>query len=255
MSELLCPICGKPTRVYMGNARKDRLCAYHAEQLKKGEVSIDENNLFVDKNGVIINKDYDCSKKIKENKNDNKKDDNDERLITKCIACGKETKNGNLFCIQCYHKYKDKKLLVKIVKCKEIEIMDESYEGMFKCRDGHIVKSKSEREIDNYLFEKGIAHAYEKSISIDEDKNHDIHPDFCLPNFKKSGKNVYIEHWGFNSNNIEYTKSKNYKLKQYKKLGLTVISTTEKDMNDPEAALDRKLEHFKYDIVNFADEE
>lgn len=255
MSELLCPICGKPTRVYMGNVRKDRLCAYHAEQLKKGEVSIDENNLFVDKNGVILNKDYDCSKKINENKSDNKKDDNDERLITKCIACGKETKNGNLFCIQCYHKYKDKKLLVKIVKCKEIEIMDESYEGMFKCKDGHIVKSKSEREIDNYLFEKGIAHAYEKSISIDEDKNHDIHPDFCLPNFKKSGKNVYIEHWGFNSNNIEYTKSKNYKLKQYKKLGLTVISTTEKDMNDPEAALDRKLEHFKNDIVNFADEE
>ena len=255
MSELLCPICGKPTRVYMGNARKDRLCAYHAEKLKKGEVSIDENNLFVDKNGVILNKDYNCSKKIKENKSDNIKDDNDERLITKCIACGKETKNGNLFCIQCYHKYKEKKLLVKIVKCKEIEIMDESYEGMFKCKDGHIVKSKSEREIDNYLFEKGIAHAYEKSISIDEDKNHDIHPDFCLPNFKKSGKNVYIEHWGFNSNNIEYTKSKNYKLKQYKKLGLTIISTTEKDMNDPEAALDRKLEHFKYDIVNFADEE
>ena len=38
--------------------------------------------------------------------------------------------------------------------------MDESYEGMFKCRDGHIVKSKSEREIDNYLFEKGIEPPY-----------------------------------------------------------------------------------------------
>lgn len=29
--ELKCPICGKPTRVYMGNARKDRLCAKHAD--------------------------------------------------------------------------------------------------------------------------------------------------------------------------------------------------------------------------------
>lgn len=28
--ELKCPICGNPTRVYMGNARKDGLCAKHA---------------------------------------------------------------------------------------------------------------------------------------------------------------------------------------------------------------------------------
>ena len=248
---LICPICGQPTRVYMGHARKDLLCGKHADALKAGEIVINENGLFVEKKtNKVLNRDY-----VEAKKKEIKEEDTKVEGVVKCIACGKETKNGNLFCVGCYHKYKDKKLLVKIVKCKEIEIMDESYEGMFKCRDGHIVKSKSEREIDNYLFEKGIAHAYEKSISIDEDKNHDIHPDFCLPNFKKSGKNVYIEHWGFNSNNIEYTKSKNYKLKQYKKLGLTVISTTEKDMNDPEAALDRKLEHFKYDIVNFADEE
>ena len=34
--ELKCPICGQPTRVYMGNARKDRLCAKHADELKAG---------------------------------------------------------------------------------------------------------------------------------------------------------------------------------------------------------------------------
>ena len=35
MNGLNCPICGKPTRVYMVKARKDRLCAFRAEQLKK----------------------------------------------------------------------------------------------------------------------------------------------------------------------------------------------------------------------------
>ena len=29
-NELKCPICGEPTRVYMGNARKDKLCGKHA---------------------------------------------------------------------------------------------------------------------------------------------------------------------------------------------------------------------------------
>lgn len=35
MEELKCPICGEATRVYMGNARKDKLCGKHADMLKK----------------------------------------------------------------------------------------------------------------------------------------------------------------------------------------------------------------------------
>jgi len=252
--DLVCPICGKPTRVYMGNARKDKLCAYHADLLKKGEIILNESNIYVTKNGepvicVVIDEKV-PSPQIEKNTSE----ESVEVSVSKCIACGRDTKNGNLFCGQCYYKYKDKKLLVKITKCKEIEIMDESYEGMFKCKDGHIVKSKSERDIDNYLFDNGIPHAYEKSISIDGNSKNDIHPDFYLPNFAGEGKHVYIEHWGFNSNNIEYTKSKNYKIKEYKKLGITIISTNEKDMADPDAALDRKLKHFKYGEINFEEE-
>ena len=40
--ELTCPICGNPTRVYMGNARKDRLCGKHADMLKAGEIVIND---------------------------------------------------------------------------------------------------------------------------------------------------------------------------------------------------------------------
>lgn len=37
---LVCPICGAPTRVYMGNARKDRLCGKHADELKAGKIGL-----------------------------------------------------------------------------------------------------------------------------------------------------------------------------------------------------------------------
>lgn len=39
---LVCPICGAPTRVYMGNARKDRLCGKHADELKAGKIGLVE---------------------------------------------------------------------------------------------------------------------------------------------------------------------------------------------------------------------
>lgn len=42
MDKLTCPVCGEPTRVYMGNARKDRLCGKHADELKAGNIEIFE---------------------------------------------------------------------------------------------------------------------------------------------------------------------------------------------------------------------
>lgn len=36
--KLVCPICGEPTRVYMGNARKDRLCGKHADEFKHARI-------------------------------------------------------------------------------------------------------------------------------------------------------------------------------------------------------------------------
>ena len=244
---LICPICDNPTRVYMGNARKDGLCGKHADLLKAGEIKLNDNGLFVDiKNNKILNKDY--KEEIKEVE---VKEKETTTGIVKCIGCGTPTKNGHLFCIECYKKYKDKQLLVKITKCFEINILDESYEGVYKCKDGHIVKSKSEREIDNYLFDHNIPHAYEKVVSIDGDSKHDLHPDFCLPNYLGKGIDVYIEHWGFNSDNRDYYKSKKYKIAKYKELGLTIISINESDMNDPEAALNRKLNNFEFGKINF----
>ncbi|WP_251548305.1 hypothetical protein [Pumilibacter intestinalis] len=171
---------------------------------------------------------------------------NEWSIGNNCIVCGTES-NGYLFCRTHYNKYKNKTLLLKITKCSEIEILDESYEGIYICRDGHVVKSKSEREIDNYLFSNKIAHAYEKALTIDGET---FHPDFYLPELK-----VYIEHWGYDESNYEYTRTKNYKIEKYRKKGITLICTHEKtDTKDIEATLDRKLESYEEGKINFLDE-
>ena len=160
---------------------------------------------------------------------------------SKCITCGKQT-DGLLFCSNCYRKYKDKELLFKITNCSNVELLDESYEGRYTCKDGHIVKSKSERDIDNYLFENDIPHAYEKELPYGPNKKEVLHPDFYLPNYLGKGKHVYIEHWGYNENNIKYSETKKFKIPIYEKLGITLICTYEKtDMANIDATLERKL--------------
>lgn len=243
-NELKCPICGQPTRVYMGNARKDKLCAKHADELKAGRIIVNDEGLFQEPNtGKILNKDY--KEPVKE-----KEAAIEQKGVAKCIACGKETKPGFLFCPSCYKRFVDKKLLVEITNCREITILDDSYEGKFTCTDGHIVKSKSEMIIDNWLFDHGIPHAYEKKLPIDNDERHDLHPDFCLPGYGNDTDDIYIEYWGYNEKNIEYTKSKNYKMKIYKELKVTVICLEEKDIMDINASLSRKLKFYKKGQIN-----
>lgn len=239
--KLTCPICGQPTRVYMGNARKDLLCGKHADALKAGEIEVNDKGLFIDKKtGKVLNKSY----------IEPKKEEAEQKGVAKCIACGRETRPGFLFCGACYKKFSKKKLLVEINNCRDITILDDSYEGKFTCTDGHIVKSKSEMIIDNWLFEHGISHAYEKKLPIDADESHDLHPDFCLPGYGSDTDDIYIEYWGYNESNIEYTRSKNYKMKIYKQLGVTVICLEEKDIMDISASLSRKLKFYKKGQIN-----
>ena len=168
----------------------------------------------------------------------------------KCIICG-ETANEHLFCRNCYYKYKNKSLLLKVTDCKKFELLDDSYEGRYDCSDGHVVKSKSEVLIDEYLFGKKIPHAYESAIYVIDDngKKVELHPDFCL---YIGDEKVYIEHWGYDESNEEYTRMKNYKLHLYEKEGITLICTYEKsDMKNHTAALDFKLRNYQQGKINF----
>ena len=238
-NELICPICGKPTNVYMGNARKDKLCREHAAALKAGKIEQCEDCGSWHNVGDIC-----ACKKAKQVANKEAANNIiiiNEQNKSRCITCGRKT-DGLLFCGMCYKKYNNKELLFKITKCSSVELLDENYEGRFVCKDGHVVKSKSEREIDNYLFSKGIAHAYERVLPYGKTEKEILHPDFFLPNYLGHGKDVYIEHWGYDDNNRDYTKTRKFKMPIYEKLGITLICTFEKsDASNIDAALERKL--------------
>ena len=152
---------------------------------------------------------------------------------SKCITCGRQT-DGLLFCGSCYHKYKDKELLFKITKCTSVELLDEL--------------------IDDYLFDNRIQHAYERAYSYGATEKEVLYPDFYLPNYLGEGKHVYIEHWGYNENNIQYTKTKKFKISIYREKKITLICTYEKtDMGEIDSVLERKLnkEFIKEGQINY----
>ena len=239
---LICPICGEPTYLVMGkNPRKDRLCGKHATLFfhKKIEQCSDCNSWI--KVGEICECKKPAKQPITQESDTRKIIVINEENKSRCITCGKKT-DGLLFCGFCYRQYHKKDLLFRITACSSVELLDEDYEGRYTCKDGHIVKSKSEREIDNYLFEKGIPHAYEKQLSYGKTDKEILHPDFYLPNYLGKDKHVFLEHWGYNENNRDYTKTKDFKIPIYEKLGITLVCTYEKtDASDIDSALDRKL--------------
>ena len=224
--KLICPICGEPTRVYMGNARKERLCGQHADMLKAGELVLDDKGHYV-KQGA------EPKAVVKELP----KEDNASELT--CIICG-ENSNGKHFCYSCYKKYKEKVILLKVHKCEfpTGEPLDESYEGVYECEDGHIVKSIAEQTIDNELCDKGIFHAYEAPLDIGEEKP--LKPDFCLKNYLGKDKDVYIEYFGLKGQ-PKYDEHTEYKMKHYRRLGTTLICLYPKDSKNLKFALQSKV--------------
>lgn len=163
-----------------------------------------------------------------------------------CLVC--ENPSGTfLFCKTCYHKYKNKSLHFKVTNCEKFELLDDYYEGSFSCEDGHIVKSKSERAIDDYLYHNNIKHAYEYKVVKDIEKKEYIHPDFYLPEM-----DAYIEHWGYGEENKSYTEQKEYKLDFYRSRKMTIICTHESsDMKDIYSILQYKLNNFEKGKINF----
>ena len=84
----------------------------------------------------------------------------------------------------------------------------ESNAKPFHCKDGHDVRSKAEREIDNFLFDNQVWHVYEYKYEHPVTKDWAI-PDFYLPNY-----NLYIEYFCLNT--PEYIKNREHKIKMYR---------------------------------------
>ena len=212
-----CPICGEPTRVYMGNARKDRLCGKHADELKAGKLEQCPDCQAWHATGKT------CS--CKEAKPQAKKVETSNNELT-CIICG-EPSNGKHFCLDCYHKYKNRSVDIRITNCSTTKIMDEYGNLTIKCDDGRRVRSRAEALIYNWLFNKKIRAIYEETLFYENEKGESktLHPDFYLPDYE-----LYIEYNELT--NKPYLSQKEYAMKIYASLNKKVIIMTDEDLND-----------------------
>ena len=223
-----CPICSQPTFLVYGKyPRKDGLCKDCSQRLFNGEIEqCPDCGEWINVNEVCS-----CKKKSKE----------PEQICPEitCLLCG-EPSNGKRFCYDCWNLYKHKTLYLKVVNCKEIVPLGAEYEGHLETSDGHIVKSHVEREIDNYLFNCKIAHAYEYPYDVDGDPSHEFKPDFYLPNYLGQGKDVYIEYFGMKGTRDGDQKIQ-YKMPIYRRDKVTLICFYPEDDSNLDSALKRKL--------------
>ena len=225
MEELKCPICGEPTSIYMGNTRKDRLCRKHAKELKDGLIILCENCGKWHK----ANETCKC-KQIKEIPEDHK---------ISCIICGQPS-NGKHFCYNCWKKYKDKSIDIRITNCDTTQILDEYGTKRKKAKDGRFVRSLSEKIIIDYFFDNFIRVVYEKAIPYINEKGEEkeLHPDFYLTDY-----DLYIEFNGLTDK--AYLKKKEYANTIYKQKGLKLEILENDDTDDIEKTMQKLLEKYE----------
>ena len=112
----------------------------------------------------------------------------------------------------------------------------EKFEAKHRSADGHMVRSKAEMLIDNWLYMAEIVHAYERKLPIEED----VYCDFYIP----TGK-VYIEYWGYD-NDPKYLARKKKKIELYNKYGFSLIELQDKEVQRLDDVLPRLL--LKYGV-------
>lgn len=112
----------------------------------------------------------------------------------------------------------------------------EKFEAKHRSADGHMVRSKAEMLIDNWLYMAEIVHAYERKLPIEED----VYCDFYIP----TGK-VYLEYWGY-ENDSKYLARKKKKIVLYHKYGFNLIELQDKEVQNLDDVLPRLL--LKYGV-------
>ena len=121
-------------------------------------------------------------------------------------------------------------LILKILKYSKKKYLPQRATS-FKCLDGHVVKSKGELIIDNYLYHIGMDHKYENTLRI---RGKIMKYDWYLPDF-----DIYIEYWGYFGK--KYMDRKQEKLELYRKGKLKLISIEDIMLQDIDLNLQKEL--------------
>ena len=163
----------------------------------------------------------------------------DEGKITKCEGCGIWKKDTKPICYECWLKNNDSH------KSSDMGTEENNFRSKFpatfRTEDGHMVRSKAEQIIDNWLYHKGIVHAYERRVPIEEE----VYCDFFIP----IGQKVWIEFWGLEE--IKYLKRKELKKKFYTQNNKILIEISEKDIEILDDILTKKLMPYLPKDFNF----
>ncbi|MDO2408521.1 hypothetical protein [Campylobacter magnus] len=111
----------------------------------------------------------------------------------------------------------------------------EAQKELFRTKSGHLVCSKSEVIIADYLYGEEICFAYEKRLPIETEARCDFYVPAC---------SAYIEYWGVQSDEAErkkYEKRKKEKIALYKKHALNLIEIDDKNIKNLEDFLQKEL--------------
>ena len=120
------------------------------------------------------------------------------------------------------------------------------YPMNIRCKDGHYVRSKAEKLIDDYLFDNQIIHIYEKRV-VNENNDETYYPDFYLPYLGRQVgecKGIYIEFFGLEDNK-KYLATEKKKINYYKSKGFDVIEVRDCNIDSIEDFLEDQIRKIK----------
>ena len=115
----------------------------------------------------------------------------------------------------------------------------DKYPPGLRTTDGHMVRSRAEVIIDNWLYQANIVHAYERRLPIEEE----VYCDFYI----SLGDRVYIEFWGLEEDE-RYAARKRRKKEIYEKYQFNLIELNEKDLSAIDDVLPKRLLKFNVPI-------
>jgi hypothetical protein len=109
--------------------------------------------------------------------------------------------------------------------------------GRIKSKRGVLVRSKSERLIDDWLYDHNYRAEYERCVTLG---GYVIAPDFYLPDI-----DLFIEHLGLLESSEDYRKDWSWKKELYEKHKMKYEVVTEADINDLDRVLNIKLKKYQ----------